>query len=108
MATMSKLEIPAFYRFVRHILKDKVLNKNRLGFRGSKKRYSVWRAEYNQKWENVYKDKVVQVCKIYGLNLADELVFHKRTPWEKTYESLREQGYDLRYAKKSIDKTRED
>jgi hypothetical protein len=59
---MNKLGIlnnPAFYRFVcRKMVKDgeKIRNKERLGCRGPKKRYSVWRAEYNKKWEK-YENK---------------------------------------------------
>lgn len=30
--------------------KTKIRNKERMGYRGPKQRYSVWRAEYNQKW----------------------------------------------------------
>jgi hypothetical protein len=35
---------------------EKIRNKERLGCRGPKQRYSVWRAEYNKKWEK-YENK---------------------------------------------------
>lgn len=57
-AIMNKFGImdhPGFYRFVRRKMVTergcKIRNKERLGYRGRKQRYSVWRAEYNKKWE---------------------------------------------------------
>lgn len=43
---------PEFYKFLRRKMrnKTKIRNKERMGYRGPKQRYSVWRAEYNQKW----------------------------------------------------------
>lgn len=54
-ATMNKFGHPGFYKFVRRKMITecgfKIRNKERLGYRGPKQRYSVWRAEYNKKWE---------------------------------------------------------
>jgi hypothetical protein len=50
---MSVFKHPGFYRFLRRKLrhKTKIRNKERMGYRGPKQRYSVWRAEYNKKWK---------------------------------------------------------
>ena len=50
---MSMLNHPDFYKFFRRKMrsKSKIRNKERMGYRGPKQRYSVWRAEYNKKWE---------------------------------------------------------
>jgi len=54
---MNKFGNPDFYKFVRRKLitecGHKTRNKERLGYRGKKQRYSVWRAEYNKKWEEL-------------------------------------------------------
>ncbi len=59
-ATMNKFGIinhPGFYRFFCRKMvterEEKIRNKERLGYRGPKQRYSVWRAEYNKKWEEL-------------------------------------------------------
>jgi hypothetical protein len=57
MNKFGMLNHPGFYRFVRRkMVKEcefKTRNKERLGYRGQKQRYSVWRAEYNKKWEEL-------------------------------------------------------
>lgn len=44
---------PDFYRFFKRMTRKKIKNKERMGHRGPKQRYSVWRAEYNKKWEEI-------------------------------------------------------
>jgi len=94
---MSKIEIPGFYRFLRRRTRTKILNKQRHGYRGVKQRYSVWRAEYNQKWEKSDKDLVERICRDNELNLCDYFVGdeNERTPWEKTLNKLRSAGFGL-------------
>ena len=93
---MSKLDIPGFYKFFRHKIKEKTFNKERLGYRGKKQRYAVWRAEYNQKWENTFKQVVEAICSYNNLVVEEHMISHKRTPWEATATSLRDQGYKLK------------
>jgi len=43
-------------------------NKERCGYRGKKLRYSVWKAEYNNKWEKRDEETVHKTCLKYGLD----------------------------------------
>lgn len=92
---MSKLEIPGFYRFLRRKARSKIWHKDRMGYRGPKLRYSVWRAEYNQKWEKCDKDLVERICSSHGLNIEDYFVESEddRTPWESALLKLKSEGY---------------
>lgn len=74
----------------------KIRNKERVGFRGTKKRYSVFRAELNRKWEYVFEKLVTQLCKDNGLSITEHMVEDERIPWEHTFDELRRKGYGLR------------
>lgn len=95
MTHMSKLEIPGFYKFLRRKTRSKIWNKDRMGYRGSRKRYSVWRAEYNQKWEQHDKDIVERICNSHGLNIKDYFIESEddRNPWESALLKLKSEGY---------------
>ena len=54
----------------------KIKNKERCGFRGKKRRYAQFRAEYNVFWENFHR-KVVE---------------DKREPWRKTDDKMKSLG----------------
>lgn len=43
-------------------------NKSRFGYRGSKKRYSVFKAEYNEKWHPYDKEQFEKLCAKHNLN----------------------------------------
>lgn len=60
-----------------------------------KQRYSVFRAELNQNWENIFEKVVRQICEDNNLNVDEHYVPDKRTPWEHTWESLRTKNYWL-------------
>ena len=79
-------------------------NKERKGFRGKKQRYSVWKAEYNQKWERCYEEKVRSLCAEHNLNVADWLVDVTpdtvRRRWGCTLGRLIECGYHFGPRKK--------
>lgn len=95
MINLSKLEMPGFYRFVRRKTRRKIYNKQRMGYRGPKLRYAVWRAQYNEKWEKCDQDLVERICRDNNLSLEEHMVAHERTPWEHTLKHLRAEGYGL-------------
>ncbi len=71
----------------------RIRNKERVGFRGKKKRYSVFRAELNQKWERCMEEQVKKLCEDNDLNVEEQMVEDERIPWEHTWDKLREEGY---------------
>ncbi len=46
-------------------------NKSRFGYRGPKKRYSTFKAEWNQKWLPVEEELTKRLCEQHGLNPED-------------------------------------
>jgi hypothetical protein len=74
----------------------KIKNKERVGFRGPKKRYSVFRAELNKNWEAVFERLVQQVCKDNDLVVEDHMVPDERIPWEHTWDKLIADGFHYR------------
>lgn len=75
----------------------KIRNKERVGNRGPKKRYSVFRAELNRKWEQIFERLVRQLCQDNDLTVEDHMVADERIPWEHTWRSLyRTAGYKLK------------
>lgn len=60
----------AFYKWLMRNTIGKIRNKERMGFRGEKKRYSVFRAEQNQKWSNFEEEELVKACEKHGLDIT--------------------------------------
>jgi hypothetical protein len=74
----------------------KIKDKKRVGFRGPKKRQSVFRAELNRNWEIEYEKLVKQICIDNDLNINDFMSNDERIPWEHTWDNIESQGYRLR------------
>jgi len=66
----------------------KIRNKERCAYRGFKQRYSVWRAEYNEKWERCFEEQVKRLCADNNLIVEEQMVFDERIPWEHTWDKL--------------------
>lgn len=75
----------------------KIKNKRRSGFRGPKKRQSVFRAKLNRFWETVHEKLVRQICEDHDLSVDDILVQDERIPWEHTFDKLRDEGYRMKF-----------
>lgn len=69
-------------------------NKSRFGYRGSKKRYSVFRAEWNQKWLPLEKEEFEELCTKHNL---EQTQFFKETDGRN-----RKYSYALRRCRKHI------
>ena len=67
----------------------KIKNKRRVGFRGSKKRQSVFRASLNCYWEKVYEQLVIHLCKDNNLAVSEYMADDERIPWEHTWDKLK-------------------
>ena len=93
---MSKQTIKGFYRFLCRKIRTQIGNKERMGYRGPKRRYAVWRAEYNQKWKKVDKECVERICRENGLDADDYLDVHQNNPWDHAYRILKKEGFSIR------------
>lgn len=80
----------------------KIRNKERCSYRGPKQRYSVWRAEYNIKWEKCFERMVTRLCKDNNLILGEHWVRDERIPWEHTWDHLWELGYRFNESSRSL------
>lgn len=76
-------------------IERKIRNKERCAYRGRKMRYSVWRARYNQVWEEVYEKMSRRICSDHNLVLDDHISEEPRNTWNHTYRDLREKGYNM-------------
>jgi len=74
----------------------KIKDKKRVGFRGPKKRQSVFRNQLNLYWEEVFQKLVEQICLDNKLSLRDHYIKDERIPWEHTWESLKHKSYRLK------------
>jgi hypothetical protein len=73
----------------------KIKDKKRVGLRGPKQRYSVFRANLNRHWEKIFERVVRQLCVDNDLVVEEHMVFDERIPWECTWDKLRQDGYYL-------------
>jgi hypothetical protein len=76
-------------------IERRIRNKERCAYRGKKQRYSVWRAEHNQKWETLYEAMSCRICDDNDLVIEDEKSKEERNTWNHTYHDLREKGYNM-------------
>jgi hypothetical protein len=62
-------------------------NKSRKGYRGDKLRYSVFKAEYNQKWLPIEKEILESLCNKYDL-ISETFFDPKDNPNKKYWHAL--------------------
>jgi hypothetical protein len=75
-------------------------NKERKACRGPKLRYSLWKAQHNERWELIHKRMVENICKTNNLDIRYHIVQpDDRHSWQLTWMKLREEGY---YGSRSI------
>ncbi len=66
-------EPDGFYRWLMRNTIGKIRNKERMGYRGAKKRYSVFRAEQNQKWASSEEETLKKACEKHGIDVSQFL-----------------------------------